>query len=350
MLELAIKKFNNIRKSKVLSNSLYHTSKKYAFIGVGMHSLTNLYALLHHFGIRLKWICTASSDYSREMFKLFTDCQFTHDINDIVADGEVEGVFVCSSPSSHFEILSSLLVSGKKIFVEKPPCQTVSELKRLIDLSKNTSICKVGLQRRYWPGNKTFVKKISSAKSYNYTFHFGNYIQGDPYTELFIHALDYCSHLFGDYIVKASQRFSYDKGLTTHLLTEHTNGIKGIMELSTHYSWDDPTDIIHVNCVNEAFTIQYPQLVKGTQKPKGMLGVPLERIWTMPKVTKEYFSTKNLILPVPETNTLLIHGFYNEIKAFIELVEKESSKTDQNDLPGLLKVFEAIAQLKGNSA
>jgi virulence factor len=316
---------------------------------VGMHSLTNLYALLHHFGIRLKWICTASSDYSREMLKLFAHCHFTHDINDIIADDEVEGVFVCSSPSSHFEILSSLLVSGKKIFVEKPPCQTLPELKRLIDLSKNAT-CKVGLQRRYWPGNKMVVKKIFSARSYNYTFHFGNYIPGDSYTELFIHALDYCSYLFGDYIVKASQFVSYDKGITIHLLTEHTNGVKGIIELSTHYSWDDPTDIIRVNCINEAFTIQYPQLVKGSQKPKRAFGVPVERIWPMPRVIKEYFSTKNLILPVPEMNTLFIHGFYNEIKTFIELVEGKSVQTTQNDLLGLLTVYEAIAQLKANSA
>lgn len=313
-----------------------------------MHSLANFYTLLHHFGIRLKWICTASSDYSREMLNLFKDCHFTHDIGDIIADDEVEGIFLCSSPSSHFEILSSLLVSGKKIFVEKPPCQTLSELKKLIDLSKNTT-CKVGLQRRYWPGNKTFAKKVSSALSYNYTFHFGNYILGDPYTELFIHALDYCSCLFGNYIVKSSQCFSYSKGLTTHLLTEHTNGIKGIIELSTHYSWDDPTDIISVNCINEALTIQYPQLVKGSQKPRRVFGVPIERIWPTPRVIIEYFSTKNLILPVPDMNTLFIHGFYNEIKTFIELVEKKSVQTNQNDLPGLLTVYEVITQLKANS-
>jgi virulence factor len=346
MLQPLITRFNNLRKQKYFNQSLFKSTKQYACIGVGMHSLANIYPILHHFEINVKYICTQSSVWDSQMHKFFSTAQFVHSIEEIINDKEIEGVFVCTTPSAHFGILKKLFSAGKKVFVEKPPCQHLSELKELIEINSGT-ICKVGLQRRYWPGNKHLLKRLASAKSYQYSFHFGKYIQGNIFTDLFIHALDYCSFLFGNYKILSSSKHSDDTGMTVQLHVLHSNGISGLIELSTQFSWNSPSDSIAINCQNESITVQYPLKIKGDQKPKNFLNIPTERLFNQPLVTKEYFSAANLIVPAPELNTLVLQGFYNEVKTFIEIVERSSSKNMvQNDLFGMISTFEIIEKLQ----
>lgn len=344
MLNAAINRFNQIRKTKHLNNPLFLTQKKYAFIGVGMHSLANLYPLLHHFNIDLKYIHTRSSSPGIQLKKQFPACTFTRDLSDILNDKEVEGVFVCSAPASHFSILQALADAGKKVFIEKPPCQSLSELETLIS-GKGLEICKVGFQRRYWPGNKVVVKKIKKAKSYCYNFLFGSYIPGDPYTELFIHALDYCLFLFGEYKILSVNVVKDSSGETLHLHVKHHQGISGLIEASTHFSWNNPLDKLTINCPEETIEVKYPRSVRGFQKPKRLLNLPTERLLNQPEITKDHFSTGNNILPAWDLNTLVIQGFYNEVKAFIALVENTDRPIIQNDLPGLLPLYAILHQI-----
>ncbi|MFT3701011.1 MAG: Gfo/Idh/MocA family oxidoreductase [Agriterribacter sp.] len=344
MLNSFIKKYNSFRKEKVMDNRLFNTQKKYAFIGVGMHSLSNIYPVLNHFNITLKYICTQSGKQYQALKKQFPDCIFNDSINDIINDTEVKGVFVCSSPKSHFGILSKLAHAGKQIFIEKPPCQTFEELENLLAI-QNTNTCKIGFQRRYWPGNKYILKKIKSAKSYTYTFCFGSYPNGDPYTELFIHALDYCSFLFGAFNVLSFDRQEYDDGITLQIHAKHHNGISALIELSTHFSWNDPIDIMTINCSEEVITAQYPVSVKGKKRPARVMHLPTERIFKQAEITKEYFSTGNLVMPVNEMNTFVLQGFYKELETFIFLVENDVTP-GVNDLKDLIPLYKAIKQLK----
>lgn len=346
MKNLLIKRLNKLRKINYLSNPLYQTQKKYAFIGIGMHSLSNLYPIIHHFGITLKYISTQSSTWENRMLESFPDTRFIHSIEEIADDPEVEGVLICTSPSAHFDILKKLLGAGKKVFIEKPPCRHLSELEHLIQIYPD-AICKVGLQRRYWRGNKIILKKLSSAQSYRQLFHFGALMEGDPFTELFIHALDYCKFLFGDYKLLSNTSHKDNNRITVQFHVQHHDGISGLIELSTHFSWNAPTDQMTINCKNETLHVQYPLQVKGEEKPRRPLNLPTERLLNQPTVTKEYFTAHQLIIPAPEVNTLVLQGFYDEIKTFIDIAEgRIRNKTIQNDLPGLKTIYEIMEALR----
>jgi len=338
-------KLNQIRKKKYF-DSLFKPRKKYAFIGVGIHSLTNLYPLLHYFGVDLKYICTEKSSWEK-MNYFFPASRLIHSLKDITADEEIEGVFVSASPQSHYNILIELFKSGKKVFVEKPPCSNLSELSNLVNLSKN-NVCKVGLQRKYWPGNELVHKNIQSAKTYIYQFHFGPYLHGDPFTELFIHALHYCIHLFGEYAISSFSHKKNNKSITTQIHVEHKKGISGLIELSTDFSWTAPTDHLSVNCEGEILEIGYPAFVKGYPKPRRLFNIPAERLLHQPVLSKEYFSIQNLIIPAVELNTLMLQGFYNEINTFIKITENKISDQPINDLPELIEVYRVIEELKKN--
>lgn len=345
MLSVLADRYNRIRKEKYFKNRLFNTEKKYAIVGVGIHSLNNIYPVLSHFRITLKYICTKQSRPDPVLLRLFPGCSFTNNIGDICNDPEIEGVFVCSAPSAHFSILSELLRSQKNVWVEKPPCQTLAELKQLIAIN-GVGICKVGFQRRYWPANKHIIGRRKSFKTYRYTFRFGPYVQGDIYTELFIHALDYCSFLFGDSSLQSFHVSAYDNNVTVHLHVMH-NDISGLIELSGHGSWNACVDRLMINCTNESLDIQYPFSIISRKNPKRILGIPGERILGQPVTTKELFNANKLLLPVPESNTLVLQGFYDELKNFFSLVEKtEKTPADTNDLPGLLSVYELLDKIK----
>jgi virulence factor len=347
MISGLLSKFNTLRKEKLFNAPLYRSQQEYAFIGVGMHSLSNLYPLLQHFGVKLKYICTKNSTPPLQMAAQFPGCRFIHDIDVILNDNNIAGVFLCTNAAAHFELLSQLLKAGKAIFVEKPPCDNLTQLHQLIQLSPQ-AICKVGLQRRYWPANKYVARKGKGVRSYLYTFHLGPLVQGDPFTELFIHPLDYCNFLFGPYTLKSFSSNKDNKGISIQLHVTHELNVSGLIELSTHFSWNMPEDILQINGANEALTVQYPILVEGIQKPGRILNIPTERVLQQPVVRKTYFSAGNLLIPAIDMNTLQLQGFYHELEAFIQLVEgmPGAGKLVRNDLPGLVSVYKVIEEIR----
>lgn len=345
MLSKMIARYNNIRKTRILKNQLFQSKKKYAVIGVGVHSLNNIYPILSHFRINLKYICTKQSKPDTTLLQLFPECCFTNELNDIIGDKEVAGVIVCSHPSSHFMILQQLLIGGKNVWIEKPPCQTLEELRQLKQSYQN-SICKIGLQRRYWPANNLIINRRSSFKTYKYSFQFGSLPAMDIYTELFIHALDYSRFLFGDIQLNSFQTINYNDATTIQMHVSH-NTISGLIELSTHGSWNDCKDEIQLNCASEILDIAYPFSIKSKKIPKRILGLPTERILKKADTTQKLFNATNLLLPVAETNTLTLQGFYGELKNFFDLVEDDDgAKVNKNDLPSLDNVYEIIEKLK----
>ncbi len=342
MQEAIFSRFNQFRKQKFLTEHSLRPSKKYAFVGVGMHSLQNLYPLLRHFGVTLKYICTSQSDWSQTKLKTdFPGCQFIHSIEILAVDSEIEGVFISAAPASHYSILVRLLAAKKKIFVEKPPCTSIVELNDLIEKSESLT-CKVGLQRKYWPGNRIALKKLQKAKSYFYQFHFGAYPNGNCFYELFIHALEFAKDLMGSFEIKSFTNSKDSTGITCQAHVTHGNNCSGLLELSTQFAWNNPKDRLEVNCENESLIIEYPMLILGIQKPKRIFNLPTERLLQNSIVYKEYFSAGRLIVPAFESNSFVIQGFYDEIKTFIEIVETGNAQHPINDLVQLLPTYKIV--------
>lgn len=342
---MLFKKYNRYRKEKYFNNPLFEAKKKYACIGIGMHSLSSIYPVLRHFNLPLKYICTKNSNWSQEVSGLFPDSIFTNDLSVILSDTEVEGVFVCASANEHFSLVNSLLKAGKKVFVEKPPCTSLPELETLIAINSQ-AVCKVGLQRRYWPGNKYVLAQTSKTRSYLYQFYFGSYPQGNAVYELFIHAVDYCVFLFGDLRILSTTVQKDREGISLQLHVQHTGGIAGMIELSTHGSWNEPVESMRIECAEESLTVQYPTKVEAVQKPSRILNIPAERLYRHPVITKNYFSASRLIVPAFDLNTLVLQGFCRELETFISIVESGKPTAAANDLIGLMPVYKILEELQ----
>lgn len=339
LIDNVIQRWRTQRNRKMLQSPY---SASYAFVGVGSHALQNLYPALQYLGIRLKYICCKSPDKQPAIERRF-GVTATTSLDTILNDSEVKGVFVCTSPQSHYEICSRVIASGKYLFVEKPPCRTLEQLENLIATDRQ-QMAMAGMQKRYSPLTRTLRKRLQKAESISYSmlYHTGIYPEGNPFTDLFIHPLDLATYIFGDAEIKAAQRSDRNGTTTVQALLSHGD-VRGIIELSTAYSWTNPKETFHVNTPTGEYSLDRMEHLCHYPHPKSIVGIPLEKLGFF-TATEQVLAARNNFNPLLINNQLYTQGFLPEIKAFADMVEH--SGENQSPLSSMRSAYKLLTSLK----
>jgi hypothetical protein len=108
-------------------------------------------------------------------------------------------------------------------------------------------------------------------------------------------------------------------------------------------------DFLSVQCTDELLEINYPLLIEGRLKPRRVLNIPSERLFRKPLIIKKYFSANNLVIPSLDLNTLVLQGFYDELRVFVDIVEKGGWSGSANDLVGMRPLFRILDELKAGA-
>lgn len=332
-----IEKYKRLRSEAYLKETY---EGAYAFVGMGQHSLSNLYPVIHYLQIPLKYICVTSEDKAALIGRKFRGVIGTTDFDAILADPEIKGVFVAASPKAHFAIAQKVLHSGKALFIEKPPCGSASELEELV---KNGAkgIAVAGLQKRYAPAVRILKKKISGEKLLNYDLHYctGAYPEGNALLDLYIHPIDLVCHLFGRAEVVACAKPSKD----SYVLMLRHKDICGTLELSTGYSWDDAKETLAVNTASGLYTLDRCQSLTLEPKPAVIAGIPLEKIGFGKKGARVLFA-QNSFSPVLKQNQVYVQGFFDEVRNFAERAQGRKAEV-LSDLDSLRDTYSVITSL-----
>lgn len=312
---------------------------QFAFVGLGQHSLSNLYPVIHYLQIPLKYICVTSPEKAALISKKFAGVIGTADLDAVLEDPEVKGVFVAASPNAHFGIAQKVLRSGKALFIEKPPCASGSELQTLI--SVNRGIAVAGLQKRYAPAVRLLRKKLSREKLLSYDLHYctGAYPEGNALTDLYIHPLDLVCHLFGSAEIVACEK----AGADSYLLMLRHKGVTGTLELSTRYSWTDAQDTLRVNTGSGVYELDRCERLTLALKPAVIAGIPLEKAGLGRAGTRVLFG-QNSFSPVLNQNQVYTGGFFDEIRDFALRVGGRSADS-LSDLPSLQDLYNLLDSL-----
>ena len=321
MIQEIINRFKRMRTEWFLHQT-YQCS--YAFVGMGQHSLTNLYPVLHYLGVPLKYICVTSERKARLIEQKFPDVKATTSLNEILNDEAVKGIFVSASPTAHFSIASQVLRSGKSLFIEKPPCRTLEELDTLIDLKRlhGSPGVMVGLQKRYAPAVQLLKKRLNKEHLINYDLHYltGVYPEGDALLDLFIHPLDLVCFLFGKPEILAYHQIAEGSYI---LMLRHPH-IVGTLELSTAYSWTDAEESLKVCTRSGIYRLSQMEELSFTPSSRTVSGIPMEKLRPHKK-TVEYLYQNNSFTPILSANRVYSQGYYNELATFVEAVEHHDS-------------------------
>lgn len=325
-LNALIKKYKQIRNLQYL-NTEYQS--KYAFVGIGSHAIQNLYPIISFLNIPLKYIVCTSYKKANMISKLYYPTIGTNDIDIVLQDKEVKGIFVCVDGEKHFNIALKCLNNNKHLFIEKPCCRNFEQLKILINESekhKNLITC-VGLQKRYSPLTTKLCKFLKNENliSYNYRYLTGAYIEGDILTDIFLHPIDYVTFMFGKASILDIEiiKDKSNKQQTIFLILQH-NKLKGILELSTAYSWSNTIEELSINTCNGIYEMKNFSNLTLTSKQQTFRSIPLEKIFHKPIITKTLFSSDNFN-PIIQNNQIYKQGYFSEIQQFITSIEQNQN-------------------------
>ena len=85
-------------------------------------------------GLTVTALCRRSTEAGRKLAAQH-GCRYHQAPEDLIADPEVDGVIVCTPPSSHFELAQAVLAAGKPLLLEKPMTGLLGEAERLVELA-----------------------------------------------------------------------------------------------------------------------------------------------------------------------------------------------------------------------
>ncbi len=344
MINQIIDRYKRLRSVRQLQEAC---TGGYAFVGIGAHSTDNLYPVLDYLGVRLKHICCRSE----RKLRLIEQKRHTHattSLSDIINDAEVAAVLVAAGPKANFGISKEVIASGKSLFVEKPPCLTLDELKELIALKArqpHTAVA-VGLQKRYAPATQMLKRRLRKAGqvSYNLKYLTGLYPEGDALTDLFIHPLDLVCHLFGKATVCGIERVgNAARGMTLMVVLKH-EAATGMLELSTAYNWAAAREQMTVNTRDGIYEMSQMERLDFCPKSGSLCGVPLEKVLPRQQTTISLLARNNFA-PVCANNQIYTQGFYGEIKAFTDAVEGRKADI-RSSLASLVPTYELLESIR----
>ena len=342
MIQAVINRYKRIRTEQFLRRTYQY---QYAFVGMGQHSLTNLYPVLHYLCVPLKYICVTSERKAQLIERKFVGVKTTTSLDEVLKDESIKGVFVSASPSAHFSIASQVLKSGKSLFIEKPPCQTLAELDRLIDLQRlhGSPITMVGLQKRYAPAVQLLKQRLRKERLISYDLHYltGAYPEGDALLDLYIHPLDLVCYLFGQPEIIAIRQVAKDSYI---LMFQHPH-IVGALELSTAYTWTTAEESLNVCTRSGVYNLSQMESLVFTPNPTTVLGIPTEK-WRPRNKTVEYLYQRNNFTPTLVNNQLYSQGYFNEIINYIDAVEGLGNQISTS-LKSVRDTYEIICEIKG---
>lgn len=341
-MQKIINRYKRIRTERYLRQVC---QQDYAFVGMGQHSLTNLYPVLHYLNVPLKYICVTSKDKARLIERRWDGVIATTQIEEILLDPSVKGVFVSAAPKAHFQIAARVLQSGKSLFIEKPPCQSSQELQGLIEMQRinGTKAVVVGLNQRYAPAVQMLKKRIRDDRPLNYDIHYltGAYPEGDPLLDLFIHPLDLVVWLFGKCDIES---FVEINGGTYVLMLKHKN-VVGTIELSTCHSWHNAHQSLTVRAAKGSYYLNQADELSFIPKAPSIMGLPLEKLGRFRQVTEQLYRHDGFS-PILQNNNVYTQGYYQEIKAFVAAVEGRAFRnlTNLQSIEPTYQLLEAIRE------
>ena len=343
MITRLIERYKRFRTEQYLAQ-IYQS--QYAFVGMGQHSLSNLYPVIQYLQIPIKYICVTSERKAQLIERKFPGIKGTTSLDEILNDDTIKGVFVSTSPASQFSIAARVLQSGKSLFVEKPPCLSLEQLYKLIEFRRlhHSPVATVGMQKRYAPAIRVLQEKLKKEHLISYDMHYltGAYPEGNALLDLYIHPLDLVCFLFGEAEIIACQKVAP----SSFLLTLKHPHVIGSIELSTAYSWTSAKESLKV-CTNSGvyYLEQMEELTYESNST--FLGLPLEKVHSHHPIIEILYSRNNFT-PVLANNQVYTQGYYDEILSFANAVEGQQNN-NISDLISITDTFELLEELSSVS-
>jgi polar amino acid transport system substrate-binding protein len=131
------------------------------FIGAGSFAQNYLLPPLAKSDVSLEAVVTTRGITAKKVAEKFGFNVASTEPNDIINNQKIDTVFILTRHNTHAKYVCEALKNKKNIFVEKPLCLNIDELRSVISVYKGESILMVGFNRRFAPMSRLIKKELA---------------------------------------------------------------------------------------------------------------------------------------------------------------------------------------------
>jgi predicted dehydrogenase len=114
--------------------------------------------------VRVKTVASRSLERAAKLAES-VGASATTDLDEVLADPEVDAVDVCLPTPVHREVTERALAAGKHVFLEKPIALTVEDADAIVQAAeKSGRLFMVGLVLRFWPEYVELKRRVDSGE------------------------------------------------------------------------------------------------------------------------------------------------------------------------------------------
>ena len=114
-------------------------------------------------GARLAWCCDDDAAALGRAATAFPGVRVTSSLDEVLADGELDGVLLATPVRTHAELALRVLAAGKHCFVEKPLATSVADAQSVLD-GAGGRVLMVGHLLEYHPGVRALAELIAAGE------------------------------------------------------------------------------------------------------------------------------------------------------------------------------------------
>lgn len=136
-----------------------------AIVGAGFMGAAhaNNYAALGE-RVRVKWVCSRTAERA-EKVAARVGAEVTADLEQVLADRDVEIVDICVPTHLHREVAEQAFAAGKHVFCEKPIALTTEDADAIAAAADSSGqLFMVGLVLRFWPDYVELGRRIAAGE------------------------------------------------------------------------------------------------------------------------------------------------------------------------------------------
>ena len=112
---------------------------------------------------RVEAVSDVIGDAARKLAGEYGVPRASEDYRDVLADKNVDAVFICTSTDTHAGIIEEAAAAGKHVFCEKPIALELAKIDRALKAVKNNRVLlQVGFNRRFDQGNRRLREIMKS--------------------------------------------------------------------------------------------------------------------------------------------------------------------------------------------
>jgi len=247
-----------------------------AFVGAGAHATGSLYPQLHRVpDLDLVAVCDLIQEKAEHNARWFGGRNVYTDVGTMLANEELDGVYICGLPDMMDEVGLQVLEAGLPIFVEKPSAVDVPKARQLAQAADDLGLWgMVAYMKRFVPAYVTAHDIVNAAdfgglQMLEMAFTQGPYPQWSGIEDTMLafltgqqcHNFDLIRHFGGDVEwVQVTKRWLNVDRMGLFVSCQFTSGAIGVMNLNTLEGWeDDPwQDIrerLHCVGIGESVTV-----------------------------------------------------------------------------------------------